>query len=32
VNGGRVALDAVDGELVLDVQAEPEKLLPAMVD
>ncbi|WP_330946778.1 ATP-dependent Clp protease ATP-binding subunit ClpA [Thermomonas sp. LB-4] len=32
VDGGRVALDAVDGELVLDVQAEPEKLLPAMVD
>ncbi|WP_449445925.1 ATP-dependent Clp protease ATP-binding subunit ClpA [Thermomonas brevis] len=32
VGGGRVALDAVDGELVLDVQAEPEKLLPAMVD
>ena len=32
VEGGRVALDAVDGELVLDVQAEPEKLLPAMVD
>ena len=32
VNGGRVALDAVDGELVLDVQAEPEKLLPAVVE
>jgi len=32
VGGGRVSLDAVDGELVLDVQAEPEKLLPAMVD
>ena len=31
VDGGRVALDAVDGELVLDVQAEPEKLLPAML-
>ncbi|WP_287598548.1 ATP-dependent Clp protease ATP-binding subunit ClpA [Thermomonas sp.] len=31
VEGGRVALDAVDGELVLDVQAEPEKLLPAML-
>ena len=30
-NGGRVALDAVDGELVLDVQAEPEKLLPATI-
>ncbi|MFN3702118.1 ATP-dependent Clp protease ATP-binding subunit ClpA [Thermomonas sp.] len=32
VDGGRVVLDAVEGELVLDVQAEPEKLLPAMVD
>ena len=31
VNGGRVSLDAVDGELVLDVQAEPEKLLPAVL-
>ena len=31
VAGGRVSLDAVDGELALDVQAEPEKLLPAMV-
>ena len=31
VNGGRVTLDAVDGELALDVQAEPEKLLPAVV-
>ncbi len=31
VGGGRVSLDAVDGELVLDVQAEPEKLLPAML-
>jgi len=30
-NGGRVALDAVNGELVLDVQAEPEKLLPATI-
>jgi ATP-dependent Clp protease ATP-binding subunit ClpA len=29
--GGRVSLDAVEGELVLDVQAEPEKLLPAML-
>ena len=29
VKGGRVSLDAVDGELRLDVQAEPEKLLPA---
>ena len=32
VDGGRVSLDAVDGELVLDVQAEPEKLLPAVVE
>ena len=32
VNGGRVALDVVDGELALDVQAEPEKLLPAVVE
>ena len=31
VEGGRVSLDAVDGELVLDVQAEPEKLLPAVL-
>ena len=31
VGGGRVALDAVDGELTLDVQAEPEKLLPATI-
>ena len=30
-SGGRVTLDAVDGELVLDVQAEPEKLLPAVL-
>ena len=29
--GGRVSIDAVDGELVLDVQSEPEKLLPATV-
>ncbi|MBJ6977833.1 MULTISPECIES: ATP-dependent Clp protease ATP-binding subunit ClpA [unclassified Luteimonas] len=32
VGGGRVAIDAVDGELVLDVHAEPEKLLPATVE
>ena len=32
VDGGRVTLDAVEGELTLDVQAEPEKLLPALVD
>ncbi|MEN1956509.1 ATP-dependent Clp protease ATP-binding subunit ClpA [Luteimonas changyuni] len=30
--GGKVSLDAVEGELVLDVQAEPEKLLPLTVD
>ena len=32
VSGGRVLLDAQEGELRLDVQAEPEKLLPALVD
>ena len=32
VGGGRVSIDAVDGELVLDVQSEPERLLPATVD
>ena len=32
VNGGRVRLDVADGELALDVQAEPEKLLPAVVE
>ena len=32
VNGGRVSLDVADGELALDVQAEPEKLLPAVVE
>lgn len=32
VNGGRVGLDVVDGELALDVQAEPEALLPAVVE
>ncbi|MFT4179257.1 MAG: AAA family ATPase, partial [Thermomonas sp.] len=31
VGGGRVTLDAVDGELTLAVLAEPEKLLPAAV-
>src|SRR5690606_37678527 len=30
--GGKVSLDAVEGELVLDVQAEPAKLLPLTVD
>jgi ATP-dependent Clp protease ATP-binding subunit ClpA len=29
--GGRVNVDVKDGELVIDVQAEPEKLLPATV-
>ena len=32
VHGGRVSLDVVDGKLALDVQAEPEKLLPAVVE
>ena len=32
VDGGRVTLDAVEGELTLDVQAEPEKRLPASVE
>ncbi|GHB94087.1 ATP-dependent Clp protease ATP-binding subunit ClpA [Thermomonas carbonis] len=32
VAGGRVSLDAVDGDLSLVVQAEPEKLLPAVVE
>ncbi|HSD16155.1 MAG TPA: ATP-dependent Clp protease ATP-binding subunit ClpA [Thermomonas sp.] len=32
VNGGRVSLDVAGGELALDVQAEPEKLLPAIVE
>jgi ATP-dependent Clp protease ATP-binding subunit ClpA len=31
VKGGRVSVDVVDGEIVLDVQAEPEMLLPATV-
>ena len=31
VKGGRVGVDVVDGEIVLDVQSEPEKLLPATV-
>ena len=29
--GGRVSVDVRDGDLVIDVQAEPEKLLPATV-
>jgi ATP-dependent Clp protease ATP-binding subunit ClpA len=32
INGGRVSLDVADGELALDVHAEPEKLLPAVVE
>jgi ATP-dependent Clp protease ATP-binding subunit ClpA len=31
VGGGRVNVDVKDGELVIDVQAEPEKLLPVTV-
>ncbi len=30
--GGRVTVDVRDGELVIDSQAEPEKLLPATVE
>ncbi|KGM56212.1 Clp protease ClpX [Lysobacter daejeonensis GH1-9] len=32
IGGGRVTIDVKDDELVLDVQAEPEKLLPATVN
>ncbi len=32
VNGGRVTVMVEDGELKIDTQAEPEKLLPATVD
>ncbi|KFN44496.1 ATP-dependent Clp protease ATP-binding subunit ClpA [Arenimonas oryziterrae] len=32
VNGGRVSVDVRDGDLVVDAQAEPEKLLPATVE
>ena len=32
VGGGRVTIDVKDDELALDVQAEPEKLLPATVN
>ncbi|MDQ3161131.1 MAG: AAA family ATPase, partial [Pseudomonadota bacterium] len=32
MSGGRVGLDVLDGELRLDVQAEPEKMLPAIVE
>ena len=31
VAGGRVNVDVVDGELVVDSQPEPERLLPATV-
>ncbi|KGM54094.1 Clp protease ClpX [Lysobacter arseniciresistens ZS79] len=31
VGGGRVSIDVRDGELVVDAQAEPERLLPATV-
>jgi len=31
VGGGRVNIDVVDGELVVESQAEPERLLPATV-
>jgi ATP-dependent Clp protease ATP-binding subunit ClpA len=32
VNGGRVSVDVRDGELVVESQEEPEKLLPATVE
>jgi len=32
VGGGRVTVDVRDGELVVESQAEPEKLLPATVE
>ncbi|MBW8851185.1 MAG: ATP-dependent Clp protease ATP-binding subunit ClpA [Xanthomonadales bacterium] len=32
VNGGRVSIDVRDDELVVEAQAEPEKLLPATVE
>ncbi|MBO9830272.1 ATP-dependent Clp protease ATP-binding subunit ClpA [Xanthomonas sp. A2111] len=32
INGGRVTIDVRDGELVVETQAEPERLLPATVD
>jgi ATP-dependent Clp protease ATP-binding subunit ClpA len=31
INGGRVSIDVRDGELVVETQAEPEKLLPVTV-
>ncbi|MCD7100228.1 ATP-dependent Clp protease ATP-binding subunit ClpA [Stenotrophomonas sp. MMGLT7] len=32
VGGGRVSIDVKDGELVVEAQAEPERLLPATVE
>ncbi|MEG3190976.1 ATP-dependent Clp protease ATP-binding subunit ClpA [Lysobacter sp. D1-1-M9] len=32
IGGGRVTVDVRDGELVVDAQSEPEKLLPATVE
>ncbi len=31
LGGGRVSVDVSDGELVVDAQSEPEKLLPVTV-
>ena len=31
VGGGKVTVDVRDGQLAVDAQAEPEKLLPATV-
>jgi ATP-dependent Clp protease ATP-binding subunit ClpA len=32
INGGRVTIDVLDDELVVEAHAEPEKLLPAVVE
>jgi ATP-dependent Clp protease ATP-binding subunit ClpA len=32
IGGGRVSIDVRDNELVVESQAEPEKLLPATVE
>jgi ATP-dependent Clp protease ATP-binding subunit ClpA len=32
VNGGRVSIDVRDDELLVEAHAEPEKLLPAVVE
>ena len=32
VGGGRVSIDVKDGQLLVEAQAEPEKLLPAVVE